>query len=127
MTHEVKVLTVVLVMVAITCATVAVLIAEEPKEMPKEETVKGEVVDLWCFLSSGARGADHKECAITCAKAGNPIGIVDEQGNIYIAMGSKNMQPGKDILTDKMAATVTVTGKIIKKGGVQAIYISKVE
>jgi len=34
---------------------------------PKGETVKvkGEVVDLWCFLEGGDRGADHKQCDIS--------------------------------------------------------------
>ncbi len=92
-----------------------------------EMTVTGEVVDLWCYLDSGARGADHKACAIACMNAGNPVGIADAKGDVYVAMGAKDMKPGKDVLKDKMAETVTVTGKVIKKGGVQAIYISSVK
>ena len=42
---------------------------------PKGDTVKvkGEVVDLWCYLEGGDHGAEHKACAISCAKAGNPV------------------------------------------------------
>ncbi|MBI1805204.1 MAG: hypothetical protein HY033_13735 [Ignavibacteriae bacterium] len=93
----------------------------------KEKTVKGEVVDLWCYLDDGSRGASHKECATTCAKAGNPIGIVDAKGNIYVAMGSNDHQPGRELLIDKMSETVTVTGKLVKKGGMQVLYISSVK
>ena len=79
---------------------------------PKGETVKvkGEVVDLWCFLEGGDRGADHKKCAIACAKAGNPIGLVTEKDEVYVMMGIKDHQPGRDVLIDKMAETVTVEG-----------------
>ena len=96
---------------------------------PKGETVKvkGEVVDLWCYLEGGDHGADHKQCGIMCAKAGNPIGLVTEKGEVYIMMGLKDHQPGKEVLIDKMADTVTVEGILVKKGGTQVIYVSAVK
>ena len=97
----------------------------EPKG--DEITVKGEVVDLWCYLEGGDHGAEHKDCATMCAKAGNPIGILDEKGNLYVAMGLKEHQPGKDLLSDKMANTVTIEGILVKKGGTQVIYIASVK
>ena len=90
-------------------------------------TVKGEVVDLWCYLEGGDHGADHKECAVSCAKAGNPIGLVTEKGDIYVMMGIKDHQPGKDVLISKMAETVTVEGTLVRKGGTQVIYVSSVK
>ena len=94
---------------------------------PKDKTVRGEVVDLWCYLDDGSHGPGHKECASACAKAGNPIGILDAKGNIYLAMGSNDHQPAREILIEKMSETVTVTGKLVKKGGVQVLYISAVK
>src|SRR6266536_5247768 len=96
---------------------------------PKGDTVKvkGEVVDLWCYLEGGDHGAEHKECAIECAKAGNPIGLVTEKGDIYVMMGIKDHQPGREVLIDKMAETVTVEGTLVKKGGVQVVYVSSVK
>ena len=93
----------------------------------EEVTVKGEVIDLWCYLEGGDHGADHKDCATMCAKAGNPIGILDDKGNIYVVMGLKEHQAGKELLSDKMADTVTVTGTVVKKGGVQVIYVKSVK
>src|SRR6267378_1942800 len=63
---------------------------------PKGDTVKvkGEIVDLWCYLEGGDHGAEHKSCAISCAKAGNPIGLVTENGEVYVMMGMKDHQPG---------------------------------
>jgi hypothetical protein len=93
----------------------------------KEMTVKGEVIDLWCYLEGGDHGAEHKDCATMCAKAGNPIGILDDKGNIYVVMGLKEHQAGKELLSDKMAETVTVSGTLVKKGGVQVIYVKSVK
>jgi hypothetical protein len=96
---------------------------------PKGETVKvkGEVIDLWCYLEGGDHGAEHKSCAVSCAKAGNPIGLLTEKGEVYVMMGMKDHQPGTDVLIEKMAETVTVEGTLVKKGGTQVIYVSAVK
>jgi hypothetical protein len=90
-------------------------------------TVKGEVVDVWCYLEGGDHGDKHKECATNCAKAGNPMGIVDAKGSVYVLMGIQDHQPGRDVLLDKMAQTVTVTGTLVRKGGSQVLYVSSVK
>ncbi len=90
-------------------------------------TVTGEVVDLWCYLEGGDRGAAKRECATACAKAGNPIGILDTKGNLYVTAGMKDHQPGRDILIDKMSQNVSATGTLVKKGGVQMLYVESVK
>ena len=99
------------------------------RAQPKGEriTVKGEVVDLWCYLEGGDRGPAKKQCATACAKAGNPIGILDSAGNLYIAAGLKDHQPAQTMLLNRMSDEVTATGTVVKKGGVQMIYIDTVK
>ncbi len=97
------------------------------KPKGEEKTVKGEVVDLWCYLNDGSHGAGHKGCAVTCAKAGNPIGILDAKGNVYVVLGGDAHKPNLDALIDKMAETVTVTGKVVTKGGTQVLYLASVK
>jgi hypothetical protein len=89
-------------------------------------TIRGEVVDLWCYLEGGDRGAANKECATACARAGNPIGILDAKGNLYVAAGLNDHQPAQAILIDRMTDQVTVTGTVVKKGGLQMIYVDSV-
>src|SRR5947209_4623131 len=99
------------------------------RAQPKGEriTVKGEVVDLWCYLEGGDRGPAKKDCATACAKAGNPIGVLDAKGNLYVAAGLKDHQPAQSVLLAKMSDQVTVAGTVVKKGGVQMIYIDSVK
>ena len=73
-------------------------------------TIKGEAVDLWCYMEGGDRGPAKKECATACAKAGNSIGIVDAKGIVYLAAGLQDHQPARDILIGKMNEAVEVTG-----------------
>ena len=90
-------------------------------------TIKGEAVDLWCYMEGGDRGPAKKECAIACAKAGNPIGIVDAKGTVYLAAGLEDHQPARDLLIDKMNEPVEVTGTLVKKGGAQMIFVKSVK
>ena len=95
---------------------------------PKGEriTVTGEAVDMWCYLEGGDRGAAKKACATACAKAGNAIGVIDAKGNLYLAAGLKDHQPAQALLVDRMNEPVTVTGTLVRKDGVQMIYIESV-
>lgn len=90
-------------------------------------TVKGEAVDLWCYMEGGDRGPAKKECATACARAGNPIGILDANGNIYVASGLEDHQPGRDLLLQKMSEQVTVTGTLVAKGGMKMLFIKSVK
>jgi len=115
----------------VTVSMLAVLIGGTrfPSAQPKGEraTISGEVVDLWCYLEGGDRGPAKKDCATACAKAGNPIGVLDAKGNLYVAAGLKDHQPAQSILLNKMSDQVTVTGTLVRKGGVQIMYIESVK
>ena len=103
--------------------TTAVLTAQ-----PKGErvTVTGEVVEMWCYLEAGDRGAAKKACATACAKAGNPVALVDDKGQLFVLAGLKSHQPAQELLLDKMSERVTVTGTLVKNPNAQMIYIDTV-
>jgi hypothetical protein len=90
-------------------------------------TVKGEVVDMWCYMESGEHGPSHKACATACAKGGNPIGIVDSKGDIYVTAGLQDHQPARDLLVSKMSEQVTATGTLVAKGGVKMLFVKSVQ
>src|SRR5215510_7655029 len=89
--------------------------------------VSGEVVDMWCYLEGGDRGAAKKACATACAKGGNPIGILDTKGNLYVAAGLKDHEPAQALLLDRLSSDVTATGTLVRKGGVQMLYVDSVK
>ena len=115
----------------VTVSVLALLVcgARFSSAQPKGEraTIKGEVVDLWCYLEGGDRGPAKKACATACAKAGNPIGILDAKGNLYVTAGLKDHQPAQTLLLGKMSQEVTVSGTLVRQGGVQMIYVDSVK
>ena len=107
-------------------ATLLIGTAGFAQQNKQTKTIKGEVVDLWCYMDHAAHGQKHKACAVACAKMGNPIGIVDAEGNVYVAVGSELHQPDRDRLIDKMAQQVTVTGTVIERGGMKMLYVKSI-
>jgi hypothetical protein len=86
----------------------------------------GEPVDLWCYVEAGDRGPAKRQCATMCAKAGNPIALLDAQGNIYLTASLKSHQSAQALLADKMNEEVTVAGTLVRKNGIQMIYIDTI-
>src|SRR5260221_8316327 len=91
-----------------------------PEVKGQEITVKGEIIDLWCYMRDEDHGQDHKNCSTKCANMGNPIGFLDEaKGEVYILAGKTDYQVThevRDELIKKMNETVIVTGTLVKKG-----------
>ena len=58
--------------IVVPALAIVVLTAVAGFAQPKGPTVtiKGEAVDLWCYMEGGDRGPAKKECATACAKAG---------------------------------------------------------
>jgi hypothetical protein len=117
-----------LLSVVFTGVLVGVFTMAAPFAQPKGErlTVTGEVVEMWCYLEAGDRGAAKKACATVCAKAGNPIALVDDKGELYLLAGLKSHQPAQELLLDMMSERVTVTGTLVKNPTTQMLYIETV-
>ena len=112
---------------ALTLFVVSASLAQQKREV----SVTGEVVDMQCYISGAmgkSTGPEHKECATNCAKGGIPLGILDEKtGNLILTGQTKNAMKGaNEMLRDFIAERVTVTGRMVEKGGVKLLLISKV-
>lgn len=117
-----------LLSVGISTVLVGIFATAAPMAQPKGErvTVTGEVVEMWCYLEAGDRGAAKKACATACATAGNPIALVDDKGQLFVLAGLKSHQPAQELLLDKMSERVTLTGTLVKNPNAQMIYIESV-
>ena len=115
--------------VMISTVLVGIFSTAAPMAQPKGErvTVTGEVVEMWCYLEAGDRGAAKKACATACAKAGNPIALIDDKGQLFVLAGLKSHQPAQELLLGKMSERVTLTGTLVKNPNAQMIYIESVK
>ena len=82
-------------------------------------TVKGEVVDMACYIDHNATGAKHTSCAKTCIESGLPVGIKAEDGKVYLLIGEH--KPMNKTLAKYAAQIITVKGKMISRDGFNMI------
>ena len=97
------------------------------KKSEKEVTLKGEVVDVACYIAHGARGEKHKTCAEACAEAGGSLGVLTSDGRLYVSLLPDEHNAGPNaLLKDHIAETVEAKGFVRAKGGVNGIMIESV-
>ena len=92
-------------------------------------TKVGEVIDLSCYLQVGKHGDKHKDCGTKCLKAGQPVGLLEEDGSVYMLIDEEH-DPRRDGLTnfrqwaaDNMANVVRVNGTMTTVHGQKAIFV----
>ena len=88
-------------------------------EASENVTVKGEIVDMACYIDHNATGEKHAQCAKTCIESGLPVGIKAENGKTYLLIGEH--KPINKVLVQYAAKTITVRGKAVSRDGFNMI------
>lgn len=87
----------------------------------QEGTWTGEVVDVACLVTHGAKGKDHMECGVKCVKSGLPVGLLVGD-TTYLLVGPDH-KPINAALADHVSHTVTVTGEKHESKGANVIVV----
>ena len=88
------------------------------------ETIKGQVVDMGCYKADKSNtGVDHKmpkgdtkDCALGCAKAGQPLALLTSEGKVYQISGSLAADKNAKLIAH-VSHTVELTGDVMNHGG----------
>jgi hypothetical protein len=97
----------------------ALSLGADEKASAATQTIKGEVVDLMCYLDHGAKGEKHKGCAKKCIESGGPVGLLTADDQLYLVIGDH--QPLNKELSTKAAETITLKGKVVERNGMKMI------
>jgi hypothetical protein len=91
----------------------------------REIIVKGEVLDMTCYIAYNLSGPEHAKCAKECIKRGLPSGIKTEDGKVYLLTG----KPGDSVnaeLADYAAQIVTIRGQESSRDGFAQLQIEEI-
>ena len=92
------------------------------------KTIKGEVVELACYCTTGSRGAEHKACTVKCMEQGEPSGILEEgTGKLYVMVSGDHSANSSKKMVSYATKVVEATGKVSERGGITTIDISDVK
>ena len=97
-------------------------------------TVKGEMIDTWCYLSGvmgppdTVVGSAHHTCALWCSAGGIPVGLLAEDGTIYMVLKIEDDDElaGGDTALRLAAHTIEAEGMVYKRDGLNYLVVSKV-
>ena len=93
----------------------------------KDLVVSGEIIDLACYLDHGASGAKHQQCALTCLKGGQPMGLLTKEGKVYLLLADHQDAKAFDEAKTYAALQVEVTGPMVEKAGITGLTVVKVK
>ncbi len=96
--------------------------------------VTGEVIDTWCYVteimgaSEAVLGSAHHQCAVWCAAGGIPVGLLGEDGTVYMVMSlegdtTNNANP---TILDIQSHQITVDGELYQRDGVNYLLVEKI-
>lgn len=115
-------------------AALAALLALASPALAEKVEVSGEVIDTWCYFSGVMGGPDavvgsaHHTCAMWCASGGIPVGVLADDGTIYMVLkweGAESADGSKAVL-DVQSARVTAAGDLHERDGINYIIVSEV-
>ena len=84
----------------------------------------GEVVDLACYVGSGAKGADHAGCAKSCVKNGQPMGLLTDDGTLVLLAANHRNGAPYEALKDLAGEKAVVSGTLAEKDGMKVVTVN---
>lgn len=90
--------------------------------------IRGEVVDLDCYLRDGSRGAGHRSCATACVAHGGSLAILeDDSGRLFPLAGDKVASDPNAPVRGLVARHVLVRGRVWERNRGRILVIDQVE
>ena len=96
--------------------------------------IKGELIDTWCYFSGVMGGPDavvgsaHHTCALWCSAGGIPVGLLGEDGKVYMVLkieGDDNTASG-DTLLSLASHQIEADGLYYERDGLNYIVVENV-
>ena len=96
--------------------------------------VTGEIIDTWCYFSGVMGGPDavvgtaHHTCALWCSAGGIPVGLLAEDGTVYMVLKIEedDATAGGDTQLRLASHTVTADGMLYQRDGLNYLVVEEV-
>lgn len=96
--------------------------------------ISGEIIDTWCYFSGVMGGPDavvgsaHHTCALWCSAGGIPVGLLGEDGKVYMVLKIEEDDASASGNTQLSLASdvITADGMHYERDGINYLVVSKV-
>ena len=117
-----------IIVLFLACAVVSVVgsgavLADEKHGDHHQMTVRGEILDMACYIAHEAKGPDHAGCAKKCAEGGQPIGLLAEDGTVYLLYANHKDGSAFEAAKTHAGQSVELTGGAANRAGIKGIEV----
>ncbi|MGA7623165.1 MAG: hypothetical protein WB630_07420 [Candidatus Acidiferrales bacterium] len=114
--------------VCVAASMLIVTLGEAQSTAIGTRTIEGLVRDIACPLqkTNSTSTSYGEDCIIQCAKAGSPLGILTDDGTVYIPVTETMPDAGQNQLKSFIGDHVKATGKVFERNGAHATQISDI-
>ncbi|MEM8570655.1 MAG: hypothetical protein AAGG56_07060 [Pseudomonadota bacterium] len=96
--------------------------------------VTGEIIDTWCYFSGVMGGPDavvgsaHHTCALWCSAGGIPVGLLGDDGEVYMVLKIEgdDASNGGDTQLALASHVVTADGMLYERDGIKYLVVAEV-
>jgi len=116
--------------VGLLAASAGATLASEGKRIQ----ISGEIIDTWCYFSGVMGGPDavvgsaHHTCALWCSAGGIPVGLLAEDGTVYMVLKIEedDGSASGDTQLSLASHVITADGMHYERDGINYLVVSKV-
>ena len=95
--------------------------------------IKGEIIDTWCYFSGvmggpeSVVGSAHHTCALWCAAGGIPVGVLAEDGTVYMVLkGAGDGDVVSETILKVQSHEIEADGIVHERDGVKYLIVEKI-
>ena len=104
-------------------ATVAMFLGAPPPLLAAD-TFEGEILDMACYIPKGAKGPSHARCAKTCAERGMPLGLLADDGTVYLLFPKHGKEKAFDNVKALAGERAKLTANASERAGIKALEVT---
>lgn len=92
-----------------------------------EVTVRGEILDMACWVAHEGKGPKHAACAQKCLKDGQPMGLLASDGSVYLLFGDHSDTSAYSTARGLGAKNVEIRGEVTDRAGIHGLTVKSVK
>lgn len=100
----------------------------------KRMQLRGEMIDSWCYYSGvmgspeSTLGTAHHTCAMWCAKGGIPVGLLTDDGTVYMVLKIEgdDASASGDTMLRLASHNIIADGVVFERDGLHYLIIEKI-
>lgn len=91
-------------------------------------TIRGEIVDSYCYAARGIRGPAHTACALRCARKGMPLVLIEDGSRrVYQLMPPRDEMAMPENVIAAAGTVRSVTGRMFVNSGARYLTVDAIK